>query len=601
MPTFSIAKLTYTRRRDIMLRLLGVRLLSRLLVLVCSLSLLSLLFLSRCGFNNLDADLVDSSGPATLASNSLLEANQREEETRLEVERLTAEIRTLKLQILQLTGGPPPGHGLQDSSPVINSSDIGDCLAARRQVDQAEISQGLPLNNEYELIPFSHFTLARLYPVELGLGKRVVEKPIGFKRKDFNEAVLKAIETLNRNATGLAPTSNTLSPSSSRYTEDDFLEGLYRVEPTTGTQYEMYFRTKNLNKSSAVQTGQYGSGMGPQSSYTKITLMRPYAPLQYVGTERQQQQPNREKELVHVILPLSGRTGTFQSFMDKFVKIALRNDRRVHLTVVYFGTEGLSEARAIMSRVLMTRGSGGTNQNLRLLALNETFSRGKGLRVGAERAWNAGEKDVLLFMCDVDIVFSARFLDRCRWNTAPGRKVYYPIVFSLYNPHVVYTLQGREVPAETDQLVISRDTGFWRDFGYGMTCQYRSDFLRVRGFDENIVGWGGEDVTLYRKYVKSNIKVIRATDPGIFHIWHPKVCSGGPGQRLSADQYRACIRSRALNEASHAQLGFLAFREDIASQAGAKGSSAASKKKRPALKRPKPTKPAVARTIKGRT
>ena len=310
-------------------------------------------------------------------------------------------------------------------------------LHVKRLVERAELHRGVALNNEYEVISFNHFTLNRIYPTEIGLGKRVVEKPIGYRRKDLQEVIQSSVESLNRNQT------------KPHYTLDDFVEGIYRSEPTTGTEYELYFKNKT------------------KGGLAKVTALRSFAPIVHISSVP----VGAKKEFVHIILPLSGRVKTFQSFMEKFVKIGLKHDRRVLLTVVYFGEEGLADARLIMSK-----SAGRNSALLRLLALNETFSRSKGLRVGAERNWEVpgvvGD-DVLLFFCDVDIVFSAKFLDRCRWNTSPGKSVYYPVVFSLYNPRVVYTLQGRKVPSETDQLLISRDTGFWRDFGFGMTCQYK--------------------------------------------------------------------------------------------------------------------------------
>lgn len=519
-----------------------MRLLTRILLLLFALSLASLIFVGRCGLK-LEEELKgaegallsgpvsppDTQGGSSAAGQPSYYAEllrQRADRHRLETEKLQAEIRELRRRLNDyqrmsdvILPIPIDGAKMMEDFGVDDALDeCSDFI--RKKVEGAEIGNGVQLNNEYEVIPFSHFTFSRVYPVDLALGKRVVEKPIGYKRKDLLEIFARALEAVNKNRQG-----------KNRFTVDDFVEGVYRTEPTSGTHYELFFKEKNSTR-----------------SYRKLSMIRPFGPVQTVSEEG----PRTVRELINVILPLSGRIDTFRSFMDKFVKVAIRYDRRVYLTVVYFGQEGLHDVRLILTRVSREA----KFRNIKLLTLNETFSRGKGLHIGAQH-WTKG--DVLLFLCDVDVVFSAKFLERCRLNAGAAKKVYYPIVFSLYNPNIVYSLQGKEVPSESDQLVISRDTGFWRDFGYGMTCQYRSDFLGIKGFDEEIIGWGGEDVMLYRKYVRSPLMVIRSTDPGIFHMWHEKKCDPD----LSVEQHRACLRSRALSEASHSQLGLVAFGDEL--------------------------------------
>jgi chondroitin sulfate N-acetylgalactosaminyltransferase 1/2 len=189
----------------------------------------------------------------------------------------------------------------------------------------------------------------------------------------------------------------------------------------------------------------------------KATVIRPFAPFELYSV----MVDAGKKQTINVILPLAGRIASFKSFISRFYRLSM-SDGHITLTIIYFGQSGLAEVEQIIANYAKYI-------RPKLFVLNETFSRAKALRVGSSQF----EDDALLFFCDVDVVFLPRFLKRCRWNTIPGRQVYYPILFSLYNPQIVYNQNGKPIPPEHQQLIISKDTGFWRDFGYGMTCQYR--------------------------------------------------------------------------------------------------------------------------------
>lgn len=68
--------------------------------------------------------------------------------------------------------------------------------------------------------------------------------------------------------------------------------------------------------------------------------------------------------------------------------------------------------------------------SIRMIPVAGEFSRGVALEIGASHFSN----DSLLFFCDVDVVFNANFLRKCRSNTVRGESVYYPVLFSEFDP-----------------------------------------------------------------------------------------------------------------------------------------------------------------------
>ena len=376
-----------------------------------------------------------------------------------------------------------------------------------------------PAKSEYEVVPFDAVAYNAIYQLDNGLSGNPAERPYGFKGKDFQEALNFAVTSMTQDFEGKDMETSAI----------DIVDGIMRVDRLYGSQYDFFFRTATNPK-----------------AFHRVKIQRPFGPLRLVGGI---ETIDTNHEMINLILPLSGRIEKFRTFIDNFVDVCLRWDKSVFLTVVFYGQEG----REVLESLLINVSKAENFSDYKIIFSDEPFSRGAALQKGV-LSWDKG--NVLMFFCDVDVFFTAGFLNRCRLYSAPGSKVYYPVVFSLYNPVIVY---GGVVPPARKKYRISRDTGYWRDFGFGMTCQYRSDFLNIGGFDLSIKGWGLEDVKLYRNYLTMNLIVIRAVDRGIFHAWHPKYCS----RNLTNSQYLACIKSKVKSEASHSQLGLLAFGEKI--------------------------------------
>ncbi|XP_050293932.1 chondroitin sulfate synthase 1 [Anthonomus grandis grandis] len=255
--------------------------------------------------------------------------------------------------------------------------------------------------------------------------------------------------------------------------------------------------------------------------------------------------------LIHLLLPLSGRYETFVRFLHMYEEICIQNWEKTHLIIILFHTKDQPEEFNNTVKLVesvndkIKNGFSGAYKNHQIIdviefGLNSSFARG----VALQRAVDTLQDSDLMLFIDVDIAYDRTFLQRVRKNTVLGKSVYFPILYSLFNPKLLgkdISVIANNVPFFTTNNT-DTNSGYWRSSGFGMASMYKKDYLALGGFDTNIQGWGKEDVMFFEEIVHRHThKLVRCVDPGLVHIFHEVKCDAS----LAADQKIMCLGTQA--------------------------------------------------------
>lgn len=280
------------------------------------------------------------------------------------------------------------------------------------------------------------------------------------------------------------------------------------------------------------------------------------------------------------VIPLQGRYRALELFMERyerdFLIPAQKNGKisdnlQVQLAIVLLGNDdqgddlGLNLASAhLLKSYQNTYGSELLRYHVASTG-DRGFSRGAGIQLGS---LIGGEHDILFFM-DIDMIVTPNLAERCQAIAQEGNSVWYPVSFSQYDPEKlcynddidstnkqeIRNMRNAELRSDkrTQREAIKQtprtlnsNRGFWRDFGFGIACMHKADFIKTGGFDLSIEGWGEEDIRLFLSLLKSGMDVFRSRQVDLIHIFHQKYCD----PNIPKEQSQACYRTRASHFAS---------------------------------------------------
>lgn len=266
--------------------------------------------------------------------------------------------------------------------------------------------------------------------------------------------------------------------------------------------------------------------------HERVSMVRPMAATFLVLPEQ-----SNSHATINFIVPLFHVNDRLHEFLVQYERTVLQRKENARLLLVVYGEKDVTSVQTEVMEYMKKWPSAHMN----VLRGQGNFTRARAIHRGMEHL----QESDLVFICDVDLTIRSDFFTRCRKNAIKGSRVYYPEFFKLYNLDYVYRYSKKP-----DYIRVARENGHWATYSFGMVCLYKSDYSISGGFDLDIEGWGGEDVDLFSKILKSGREVMRVPDAGLTHRWHPKICS----KQLPKVQMAQCLSSQAENLADRVEL-----------------------------------------------
>lgn len=173
-----------------------------------------------------------------------------------------------------------------------------------------------------------------------------------------------------------------------------------------------------------------------------------------------------QSKIINFILPLSGRYEIFERFLRNYEEVCIKQGERTRLLVILFPHKKEDSFNKTISLVSLLKYRYPSTE-INVIENWGNFSRAKALEIGVSKMRN----EDLMFFVDVDIVFTRSALIRIRLNTVINLRIYFPVVFSQYDPNIIYGDKR-----EKTEFMINDKSGYWRQFGFGIVTLYKADY-----------------------------------------------------------------------------------------------------------------------------